>query len=132
VPAAVGTAATVGAADRSAPAAVEVASTAEATADRTASNWTALREPATSVEAASAIIEATSAIAIIEAAPKTVEPRASADEHAADEVVRAPVAVRRARVRVSRIVAVSANGSRTKVSRAAEPDADYNSLCGRV
>jgi hypothetical protein len=41
-----------------------------------------------------------------------VEPRAGADEYSVHKVIRSPIAVRRARVRGIRIVAVSANRRR--------------------
>jgi len=60
-------------------------------------------------------------------AVEAVEPRTRADERAADKVVRAVVAVRRARVWVVAVVTISAGGSRSNISRTwrnPEPDHD--------
>ena len=84
-------------------------------------------EAGTSVEAA-ATVEATAAVVA------AVEPRAGADEDSAVEPARTVVAVRRTRVRVIRVVAVSAHWSFADVSRTdpncnrADSDANRYSL----
>jgi hypothetical protein len=64
---------------------------------------------------AAATVEATSAPTT--SAPTAVEPRASADEQAAGEIARTVVAVRRAGVWVITVVTVSADRSRTDITR---------------
>ncbi|OLB20643.1 MAG: hypothetical protein AUH16_04520 [Acidobacteria bacterium 13_2_20CM_57_7] len=56
-----------------------------------------------------------------------VEPRARPDENAADEIVRAVIAIRRAGIRVITIVAISADRGRPYIRRA-NSNADDHSL----
>ena len=62
-----------------------------------------------------------------------VEPRASTDEYSVHEVIRSPIAVRRARVRGIWVVAVSANRRRAnRDSHRSYSDSDsYSYLCAR-
>lgn len=59
---------------------------------------------------------------------KAMEPRTCSDENSAGEPTRPVVAIRRARIRVIRIVAVGAHRRRTNVGWIANPNTDHNPL----
>jgi hypothetical protein len=82
----------------------------------------------------SAVIAATTVVAA--AIVATVEPRAGADEDAADEVVRAVVAVRSAGVRIVAVVTVGAgrrraNGAIDRTHSDAKGNLGVGAACGK-
>jgi len=81
-------------------------------------HWSAANEASATVVAAP--VKATSAVA--------AEPRAGAEKDASGEPARAIVAVRCARVWGIGVVSVGACGSGTNIARAADSNADRNSL----
>jgi hypothetical protein len=79
------------------------------------------------VSAAIAIASAISVAATVSImAPTSAEPRSSADEQAADEVVRAIIAIWRARVGIVTVVAIRAGRGRAVVTGIAATHADPN------
>jgi hypothetical protein len=120
-PAAVGST-TSAAMEATAAAAVEAFTTMEATAAMSESTTTGVTVAAARVPVAAPVVAAvviatpTSVIAISTAAVVAVVPRAGADKDAADKVVRTVVAVRRTRIWVIAVVAVSANRSGSYIS----------------
>lgn len=122
---------TVSTMEASAPVATKPATGLETTAETTAVESSL--KPAASTEDRTTTTEAGPEEPAI-SAEAAAKPRSSSNEHAAREPIRPVVAIRHARIRVIAVVAVSALLPRSYVTiartidRAADSDADHNSL----
>jgi hypothetical protein len=108
-------------------AAMEAVNRRAASEARPANNG-AVRETRPAVKGASIIAPVVGASVEAMGASIVTKPRTGADENAANEPIRAIVAIRSAGVRIIGIVAVGAYGRRTDVNRGAHADADHNAL----
>lgn len=122
--------------------AVESSATVERRATMEAACWPVSDKTGSTANEAGPSVESwvtieTRVSPIAGASVEAVEPRTSADKHAADKPVRTVVAVGRAGVWVIRVVPVGAHGRRADVRRAdshrdrSDSDADRNALCLR-